>query len=76
MRRKGPRLMNSKKKRQRPTLPEKPVPSAQQGLTSLFGMGRGGTPALKSPKTFITRCDYFLKRLVEKMCLEYEKKEA
>ncbi len=31
----------------RPTLPGvTPVPSAQQGLTSLFGMGRGGTPAL------------------------------
>ena len=31
----------------RPTLPGvTPVPSARQGLTSLFGMGRGGTPAL------------------------------
>src|SRR5688572_13028698 len=31
----------------RPTLPGvTPVPSALQGLTSLFGMGRGGTPAL------------------------------
>ena len=25
------------------------VPSAQEGLTSLFGMGRGGTPPLKPP---------------------------
>ena len=34
------------KKRQLPTLPHCiAVPSAQPGLTSLFGMGRGGTPA-------------------------------
>ena len=26
--------------------PGLPVPSAWRGLTSLFGMGRGGTPAL------------------------------
>ena len=33
-------------KRQLPTLPHCiAVPSAQPGLTSLFGMGRGGTPA-------------------------------
>ena len=33
------------KKRQLPTLPHCiAVPSAQSGLTSLFGMGRGGTP--------------------------------
>ena len=25
------------------------VPSARRGLTSLFGMGRGGAPALSSP---------------------------
>ena len=32
-------------KRQLPTLPHCiAVPSAQSGLTSLFGMGRGGTP--------------------------------
>ncbi len=32
--------------RRRPTLPGvTPVPSALQGLTSLFGMGRGGSPA-------------------------------
>ena len=32
-------------KRQPPTLPHCiAVPSAQAGLTSLFGMGRGGTP--------------------------------
>ena len=28
------------------------VPSALTGLTSLFGMGRGGTPSLKPPKSF------------------------
>src|SRR5690554_5631953 len=34
----------------RPTLPGvTPVPSARQGLTSLFGMGRGGAPALGRP---------------------------
>ena len=33
------------KKRRPPTLPHRiAVPSAQAGLTSLFGMGRGGTP--------------------------------
>ena len=32
-------------RRRRPTLPHCiAVPSAQVGLTSLFGMGRGGTP--------------------------------
>ena len=30
------------------------VPSALAGLTSLFGMGRGGTPPLKPPKSFQT----------------------
>ena len=35
------------KKRQRPTLPPGgAVPSARAGLTSLFGMGRGGSPLL------------------------------
>ena len=35
------------KKRRLPTLPHCiAVPSAQVGLTSLFGMGRGGTPPL------------------------------
>ena len=29
-----------------PTLPRNAVPSARLGLTSLFGMGRGGTPTL------------------------------
>ena len=34
------------KRRRPPTLPHCiAVPSAQPGLTSLFGMGRGGTPA-------------------------------
>ena len=33
------------KRRRPPTLPHCiAVPSAQAGLTSLFGMGRGGTP--------------------------------
>ena len=39
--------------RQRPTLPTGvSVPSARTGLTSLFGMGRGGTPRLKPPQYF------------------------
>ena len=46
---KGPdyfRNQGPHKKRQLPTLPHCiAVPSAQPGLTSLFGMGRGGTPA-------------------------------
>ena len=28
------------------------VPSARRGLTSLFGMGRGGTPELSPPWSF------------------------
>ncbi len=37
----------SREKRRRPTLPHcGAVPSARPGLTSLFGMGRGGAPAL------------------------------
>ena len=40
----------SLKRRRRPTLPHcGAVPSARPGLTSLFGMGRGGTPGLKPP---------------------------
>ena len=31
---------------QLPTLPLYAVPSARLGLTSLFGMGRGGTPTV------------------------------
>ena len=46
---KGPDYLRNQdphKKRQLPTLPHCiAVPSAQPGLTSLFGMGRGGTPA-------------------------------
>ena len=39
------------KSRQPPTLPHCiAVPSAQTGLTSLFGMGRGGTPPQQPPK--------------------------
>ena len=38
----------------RPTLPHCcAVPSALAGLTSLFGMGRGGAPPLKPPKSFV-----------------------
>ena len=38
-------LEDPSKRRQPPTLPHCiAVPSAQAGLTSLFGMGRGGTP--------------------------------
>ena len=41
-------------RRRRPTLPHcGAVPSARSGLTSLFGMGRGGTPRLKPPKYFV-----------------------
>jgi hypothetical protein len=29
------------------------VPSGLQGLTSVFGMGTGGTPALQSPKSWL-----------------------
>ncbi len=32
-------------RRRLPTLPQCAVPSAMPGLTSLFGMGRGGAPA-------------------------------
>ena len=39
------------RRRRRPTLPHcGAVPSARPGLTSLFGMGRGGTPGLKPPE--------------------------
>lgn len=34
-------LMRIYKERRRPTLPQDAVPSAQSGLTSLFGKGRG-----------------------------------
>ena len=50
------------KKRRPPTLPHCiAVPSAQAGLTSLFGMGRGGTPPLSPPdmgdmRTLQTSC--------------------
>src|SRR5881275_2254346 len=38
--------------RQRPTLPHgnRAVPSALEGLTSVFGMGTGGTPPIKPPE--------------------------
>ena len=38
--------LSGKIRRRLPTLPLDAVPSARSGLTSLFGMGRGGTPAL------------------------------
>ena len=51
----------------RPTLPQQcAVPSALAVLTSLFGMGRGGTPPQQSPKAFMvayvlnTKISYFL----------------
>ena len=39
--------------RRRPTLPggDPQVPSAQMGLTSVFGMGTGVTPSPKPPET-------------------------
>ena len=45
------RLGSFKKSRRRPTLPHKKceVPSALEGLTSVFGMGTGVSPPLKSP---------------------------
>ena len=44
-------LQRLQSRRRRPTLPHcGAVPSARPGLTSLFGMGRGGTPGLKPPK--------------------------
>ena len=40
-------VISGTQKRQRPTLPPGgAVPSARAGLTSLFGMGRGGSPRL------------------------------
>ncbi len=38
-----------KKKGRRPTLPPAAVPSALRGLTSLFGMERGGPPRHSHP---------------------------
>ena len=44
------KLICFNEKRQLPTLPHCiAVPSAQAGLTSLFGMGRGETPPLSPP---------------------------
>ena len=44
------------KRGRRPTLPHcGAVPSARPGLTSLFGMGRGGTPGPKPPNVRIER---------------------
>ena len=40
---------------QRPTLPQNSaVPSAQEGLTAVFGMGTGVSPPLSSPGNLIT----------------------
>ena len=41
--------------RRRPTLPHRnnAVPSALEGLTSVFGMGTGGTPPLGSPEDLV-----------------------
>ena len=52
-------LLEASLKRRRPTLPHcGAVPSARSGLTSLFGMGRGGTPRLKPPKYFFFSIDF------------------
>src|SRR5215469_18451352 len=32
------------------------VPSARRGLTSVFGMGTGGSPAVRSPTNRSSRC--------------------
>ena len=37
----------------------KAVPSALQGLTSVFGMGTGGTPALQPPHRIVERASVF-----------------
>ena len=62
----------------RPTLPGvTPVPSARQGLTSLFGMGRGGAPALGRPMSLSTTYRYivlclvsYISSLVSQVCLK------
>jgi hypothetical protein len=49
------------------------VPSAQRGLTSVFGMGTGGTPAVRSPTTWsrqssaVSRQQTLLWRLIPPM---------
>ena len=43
------RITLIKKARRRPTLPLNAVPSALKGLTSVFDMGTGGSPSLRSP---------------------------
>ncbi len=50
-RRAAEEALGKKKAWRRPTLPphDKAVPSALEGLTSVFGMGTGGTPPLWSP---------------------------
>ena len=46
---------------QRLTLPPvTAVPSALRGLTSLFGMERGGHPRYNHHKIFVHRCTYSL----------------
>ena len=50
-------------RRRRPTLPHcGAVPSARPGLTSLFGMGRGGTPGPKPPEYDVSDIDRKQKR--------------
>ncbi len=53
------RNVSTKKAWQRPTLPRlsAAVPSAQEGLTSVFGMGTGGTPPLWSPGNCLLTID-------------------
>ena len=42
----SPRRISDSQKWRLPTLPQHAVPSALLSLTTLFGMGRGGTSAL------------------------------
>ena len=48
--------LGKEKARRRPTLPLYAVPSALKGLTSVFEMGTGGTPSIRSPGKIIYRC--------------------
>ena len=46
------------------------VSSAWWGLTSLFGMGRGGTLTLSPPKFLSSPCSLFLKALLHRATLQ------
>src|ERR1039457_1056511 len=45
------------------------VPSAQRGLTSVFGMGTGGTPAVRSPTTWSRQPSAVSRQPSDKPCL-------